>query len=72
MRVITKKMEISTEREELTNIADAELVQQNYMMQGAKQARAGNVRKAQAIMKTYQRKTKGLQSENWTMNRADF
>ena len=46
MRVITKKMEISTEREELTNVADAELVQQNYMMQGAKQARAGNVRKA--------------------------
>jgi len=57
MRVITQKLEVSSERDELTNVADAELIQQNYMMQGAKQARAGNTRKAQAIMKTYSRKT---------------
>ena len=72
LRVITQKLEVSSEREELTQQADADLVQQNCLMQGSKQARAGNTRKAQAIMKTFQRKTKGLQSENWTMNRADF
>lgn len=72
LRVITQKLEVSSEREELTKLADADLVQQNCLMQGSKQARAGNTRKAQAIMKTFQRKTKGLQSENWTMNRADF
>lgn len=53
LRVISKKMEISNEREELTNQADAEIVQQNVLMQGSKQARAGNTRKAQAIMKVY-------------------
>ena len=48
------------------------MVQQNVLMQGSKQARAGNTRKAQAIMKTFQRKTKGIQSEAWQINRADF
>ena len=60
LRVITKKLEVSHEREELTNIANAELVQKNALMQGSKQARAGNTRKAQAIMKNFQRKTKGI------------
>lgn len=72
LRVITQKMEVSNERDELTEQADAEMVQQNVLMQGSKQARAGNTRKAQAIMKTFQRKTKGLVSENWQANRADF
>jgi hypothetical protein len=36
LRVISKKMEISNEREELTNQADAEIVQQNVLMQGSK------------------------------------
>ena len=60
LRVISQKLEVSSEREELTEQADAELVQQNCLMQGSKQARAGNTRKAQAIMKTFTRKTKGL------------
>ena len=60
MRVITQKLEVSTEREELTKQADADLIQQNFLMQGSKQARAGNTRKAQAIMKTYNRKAKTI------------
>lgn len=74
MRVITQKLEVSNEREELTAQADAELIQQNVLMQGSKQARAGNTRKAQAIMKTYNRKTKAAAVSNaaWSTNRADF
>lgn len=41
-------------------------------MQGSKQARVGNNRQAQAIMKNFQRKTKGLTTGAWQMNRADF
>ena len=72
LRVITHKMEVSSERDELTNQADAEMVQQNVLMQGSKQARAGNTRQAQAIMKTFQRRTKNVQSDNWQSNRADM
>ena len=36
LRVISKKMEVSNEREELTAQADPEMMQQNVMMQGAK------------------------------------
>jgi len=46
LRVITQKLEVSSEREELTKEADADLIQQNCLMQGSKQARAGNTRKA--------------------------
>lgn len=46
MRVITHKLEVSTERDQLTSQADAEMIQQNALMQGSKQARAGNTRKA--------------------------
>ena len=60
LRVISQKMEISNERDELTAQADAEMVQQNVLMQGSKQARAGNTRGAQAIMKTFQRRTKNI------------
>ena len=75
LRVITKKLEVSNEREELAKEADAELVQQNCLMQGSKQARAGNTRKAQAIMKVFNRKCKdmaGVAGEQWVSNRADF
>ena len=65
-------MEKSSEREELTNLADAEMIQQNVLMQGSKNARAGNIRQAQAIMKNYQRRTKNVTSEAWQSNRADF
>ena len=63
LRVITLKLEKSTEREELTNQADAEMIQQNVLMQGSKNARAGNIRQAQAIMKTYSRATKNSTCE---------
>ena len=36
LRVISKQMEVSNEREELTAQADPEMMQQNVMMQGAK------------------------------------
>ena len=65
MRIITQKLEVSHEREQLTEVADAALIQQNYLMQGSKQARAGNTRQAQAIMKTYNRKTKGVANASW-------
>ena len=58
LRVITQTLERSSEREELTRQADAEMIQQNVLMQGAKNARAGKFREAQAIMKTYQRAAK--------------
>ena len=48
------------------------MIQQNVLMQGSKNARAGNIRQAQAIMKNYQRRTKGMTSEGMQMNRADF
>jgi hypothetical protein len=48
------------------------MVQQNVLMQGSKQARAGNTRQAQAIMKTFKRRTDNLQSEAWQSNRADM
>lgn len=72
LRVITQKLEVSNEREELAKEADAELVQQNCLMQGSKQARAGNTRKAQAIMKVFNRKVKDMAGEKWSSNRADF
>ena len=65
-------MEISNEREELTAQADAEMVQMNALMQGSKQAKAGNTRQAQAILKNFNRKTKVLAHSNWQANRADF
>lgn len=72
LRVITQKMEVSNERDELTAQADAEMVQQNVLMQGSKQARAGNTRQAQAIMKNFQRKTANINVGAWQSNRADF
>jgi len=65
-------MEVSNERDELTAQADAEMVQQNVLMQGSKQARAGNTRQAQAIMKNFSRKTKNVTTGNWQSNRVDF
>ena len=41
-------------------------------MQGSKQARAGNTRQAQAILKNFSRKTKAMGNDNWTANRVDF
>ena len=65
-------MDVCTDRDEILQSADADIVQQNFMMQSAKQARAGNLRKAQSIMKAYERKTKSMQSESWAINRTTF
>lgn len=72
LRVISQKLEVSNEREELEQVADAELVQQNCMMQGARQARAGNTKKAQAIMKTFNRKVKNIDSEQFQEARTQL
>ena len=55
LRVISKKMEVSGEREDLNARANAGMMQKNVMQKGANMARAGNVREAQAIMKGFKR-----------------
>lgn len=58
LRVITKQMETSGEREELNNNVNANLMNRNVVMKGTNMARAGNIRQAQAIMKGYNRQMK--------------
>jgi len=48
-------MEVSGERDELNNNANATLMQKNCVMKGTAMARAGNIRGAQAIMKGFKR-----------------
>ena len=72
LRVITQKMEISNEREELQSVADAEMMRKNVLMQGAKLARYGNSYQAQAYFKTYNRRTKKLEGKQWESSRAEF
>ena len=74
LRVITKKLEVSSEREELTQQANADFLQQHVVMKASNNARAGNDKKAQAMMKVFNRKTKGLVNSNpsWAAQRADF
>jgi len=55
LRVISKQMEVSGEREELNQVANAGLLQKNCVMKGTQMARAGNIREAQAIMKGFKR-----------------
>ena len=58
LRVITKQMEVSGEREELNEKANAQLLNKNCVMKGTQMARAGNIREAQAIMKGFKRQAK--------------
>lgn len=58
LRVITKQMEVSGEREELNSNANAQLLNKNCVMKGTQMARAGNIREAQAIMKGFKRQAK--------------
>ena len=51
-------MEVSGEREELNANVDAGLLQKNCVQKGTQMARAGNIREAQAIMKTFNRAAK--------------
>ena len=56
LRVITKKMEVSTDREELEKKADFKLISENAMQKGSAMAARGDFRAGQAIMKTYKQK----------------
>ena len=55
LRVITKNMEVSGEREELNQNVNTTLLQKNCVQKGTQMARAGNIRQAQAIMKGFKR-----------------
>jgi len=48
-------MEVSQDRDELEQVANNSMLQQNVIAKGTQMARAGNVKKAQAIMKAYNR-----------------
>jgi len=58
LRVVTKQMEVSNEREELSVNANTQLMQKNCVMKGTAMARAGNIREAQAILKGFKRNAK--------------
>ena len=72
MHVITHKLEVSNERDELENQAEPAMIQKSVLMQGSKLARAGETRQAQAIMKNFNRKAKSMKSEAWELSRTDF
>ena len=55
LRVITRQMEVSGEREELNQNVNSNLLQKNCVMKGTQMARAGNIKQAQAIMKGFKR-----------------
>lgn len=53
LRVITKKMEVSNDRQALESKADFKLISENAMQKGSQMAARGDFRGGQAIMKTY-------------------
>ena len=55
LRVITQKLGVSSEREELNQNVNTNLLQKNCIQKGTQMARAGNIRQAQAIMKGFKR-----------------
>jgi len=59
LRVITKKMEVSGEREELNRNVNAGMMMGHNVACGTRMARGGDVRQAQAILKGFKRKAKG-------------
>ena len=58
LRVITKSQEISNEREEVQQEANYEMLSYNCMQKGTAMARAGDLHKAQVIMKGFKRSLK--------------
>lgn len=56
LRVITKKMEVSNDREELEKKADFKMISENAMQKGSQTAARGDFRGGQAIMKAYKQK----------------
>ena len=55
LRVITKKQDMSTERQQLEQKADRDMLGFNAMQKGSTFARHGDIRQGQAIMKNFRR-----------------
>lgn len=73
LRVITKKMEVSNDREELEKKADFKLISENAMQKGSQMAARGDFRGGQAIMKTYKQKMRqNIQSEAQVADYQNF
>ena len=67
MRVITQALEISTDKDELKKDANYEILGLNAIQQASKQAKAGDVRGAQAKAKVWNKiMTKNAQTEEAT------
>lgn len=62
LRVITKQMEVSSDREGLEKKADFKLMSENAMQKGSQMAARGDFRGGQAVMKTYQQKMRSNQN----------
>jgi hypothetical protein len=62
LRVITKQMEVSNDRNELEKKADFKMVSENAIQKGSAMAARGDFRGGQAVMKTYQQKMRQQQS----------
>lgn len=62
LRVITKQMEVSNDRDELEKKADFKMVSENAIQKGSAMAARGDFRGGQAVMKTYQQKMRQQQS----------
>jgi hypothetical protein len=55
--VISKRQEVSNERENLEREANYEMMSYNAMAKGSAMCRGGDIRQGQAIMKNFKRKT---------------
>ena len=65
MRVITKHQQVSDDRQELEKKADSGMLMRNCIQQSAKMGSGGEVAKAQAIAKAWNRNLReNLQSES--------
>ena len=55
LRVITQELDVSHERNELEKKANFDVLSYNAMNKGSQMAKAGDLRKGQAILKTFKR-----------------
>jgi len=62
LRVITKQMEVSNDRDALEKKADFKMVSENAIQKGSQMAARGDFRGGQAVMKTYQQKMRQQQT----------
>lgn len=58
LRVISKRQEVSNEREHLEREANYEMMSYNAMAKGSAMCRGGDIRQGQAIMKNFKRKAR--------------